>query len=112
MNPVVVVHFLAGLVSIGVALPLIRKKVPMNGWYGIRIPAAFKSDDAWYELNRYGGWLFLVWGLSIVATSIAGALVSKSGWIAYNFIALVVIVGGLVTVLSLIYRHARKQGFR
>jgi hypothetical protein len=37
----------------------------MNGAYGIRIPAAFESEQRWYDINAYGGrklagWSWLV----------------------------------------------------
>lgn len=109
MNPVVVVHFLAAAAAIVAALPLIQRRVKMNHWYGVRIPAAFASDEAWYDINRYGGRLLLRWGLSIAATALIGTFVTPPHWIAYNWIALVVIVAGLVWVLVQIRRYVRKR---
>jgi hypothetical protein len=51
-----------GLVNIGTAIlimalsiPLVLRKVKMNGIYGVRIPKSFSSDANWYEINAYGG---------------------------------------------------------
>ena len=44
-----------GLILIAVCLPLVKKKVKMNRWYGIRVPKAFRSEEDWYKINEYGG---------------------------------------------------------
>jgi len=105
MNPVVIVHLLAAATAIVAAVPLIQRRVKMNHWYGVRIPASFVSDEAWFDLNRYGGRLLLVWGLSIAATGLVGAFLKKRDWIAYDWVALVIIMGGLALVMAKIYRY-------
>lgn len=108
LNPVVIVHFLASIVAIVAALPLIRGRVKMNPWYGVRIPAAFESEARWYEINRRGGRLILIWGVVIAATAVAGLFLDPRGWVIYDFASLAIIAVGLVVVLVLIYRNARK----
>jgi hypothetical protein len=43
------------LVIIATAIPLVRGRIPMNAWYGVRIAKSFESDESWYAINRYGG---------------------------------------------------------
>ncbi len=51
-------HLLTGLLLVLVAMPLIRRKVAMNRWYGVRIRKAFASEANWYAINEVGGrWL-------------------------------------------------------
>jgi len=39
-----------------IAIPLILKKVPKNGFYGFRTPKTMAgSDEQWYRINREGG---------------------------------------------------------
>ena len=64
--PVPYVHIGIGLTSILLAIPLIRRKVPMNRLYGVRVPKAFASERNWYEINAYGGRLLLVFGLFVL----------------------------------------------
>lgn len=109
MNPVVIVHFLAGLVAVGASLPLIQGKVKMNAWYGVRIPAAFASETAWYDLNRYGGRLLLGWGVVLTAVAVVGAFLPRGLWIPYNLAALAVVFLGLALVMVKIYRYAGKR---
>jgi uncharacterized membrane protein len=109
MNPVVIVHFVVALLAIAAAVPLMRGVVKMNPWYGVRIPAAFESEERWFDLNRYGGRLLFLWGLCIVATALVGSQLRKSAWVAYDWSALVIVIGGLALVIALIFRHAGKK---
>jgi len=63
MIPPIVVHCGIGLATTAMAIPLVLRAVPMNRYYGVRIPKAFKSDRNWYDINAYGGKLLLVFGL-------------------------------------------------
>jgi uncharacterized membrane protein len=110
MNPVIIVHLLAAIVAVTASVPLIQKRVKMNHWYGVRIPASFASEEAWFDINRYGGRLLLAWGLAIAATAIGGAFLERKDWVAYNWTSLVIILGGLTLVLVKILAYARKRG--
>ena len=110
MNPIAVVHLLTAVVLVVTAVPLVVGLVPMNRWYGVRIRAAFASDAAWYEINRYGGWRLLVWGLTLALTGMVGMLLDEQHWAVYNWTALAVILGGLAVVLVATLRQARGLG--
>ena len=55
--------FFVGLVFVGLAIPLILKKIPPNQWYGFRTPKAFRDEETWYEINRYTGRIILLIGI-------------------------------------------------
>ena len=55
MTTIALVTLLSGILIFILSLPLISRKIPMNGGYGIRIPAAFESEQRWYDINAYGG---------------------------------------------------------
>src|ERR1017187_8333082 len=109
MNPVITIHLVAAIIIIAVSVPLIQRRVKMNHWYGVRIPAAFASDEAWFDINHYGGRLLLFWGLAIAATAMVGALLEKKDWMTYNWTALVIILGGLAFVVAKTFEYARKR---
>jgi len=44
-------------------LPLAAGRIPPNRWYGVRLPASYTSKENWYRINRFGGYVFLFWGL-------------------------------------------------
>ncbi len=42
----------------------------MNCYYGIRIRKAFRSDEDWYDINEYGGRVFIRWSFGIIVCGI------------------------------------------
>jgi hypothetical protein len=43
-----------GALIIAVCIPLLKNKIRMNRWYGMRFRKSFESDENWYKINRYG----------------------------------------------------------
>lgn len=50
-----------GLLFILFGAPLVKRKVPPNGFYGFRTSKALASDESWYEINSYGGRQLIRW---------------------------------------------------
>ncbi len=93
----------SGLLMILVALPLVKRRVPMNRWYGVRIPAAFESPERWYEVNEYGGRLLARWAGLLVAAGIAGWFVPPTDLLAYEgFGAAVALVAALAPLIQVL----------
>jgi hypothetical protein len=46
---------IVGLLMIGIAVPLIRRRIAPNGLYGLRVPATFSDEWVWYEANARSG---------------------------------------------------------
>jgi len=63
---------ISGLLLFFFSVPLALRKVPMNKYYGFRTLAAFKSDQAWYDINAYGGRQLAWWSLVLIAAGLAG----------------------------------------
>ena len=61
----------AGVLSIGLSIPLLHGKVRPNALYGVRFSESFQSDDAWFTINRYGAKRFILWALPMIAVGIA-----------------------------------------
>jgi uncharacterized membrane protein len=59
-----------GLLSIVTGLPLARRRVPPNRWYGIRLPATFADEYVWYETNAAGGRDLMVLGIIVVGVAV------------------------------------------
>lgn len=62
---------LAALVIITLAIPLVRGRISPNGFYGVRLPESFQSDDAWYSINRFGGKRLILWSVPLLLVGIA-----------------------------------------
>ena len=109
MNPVVFVHLIVALLIIGASMPLIQRRVKMNHWYGFRIRAAFASEERWYAINEYGGRLFFRWGVVLGLTALGGMWVEREEWIAYNLLALCVVIAGPAIIVVKVTNFARKS---
>lgn len=106
MNPIVWVHFVAAAIVVLLAQPLVRRKVPRNRWYGVRIPASLASDEACFDINAYGGRSLQLFGALLATMAAAGACVPRAHWVIYNLVALVVSGAGLATFLFVVRRDA------
>jgi hypothetical protein len=58
------------LLLIGLSVPLIRRRVRPNRFYGFRTPATLKNEPLWYEVNARTGRDLLVVGLGTVGLTV------------------------------------------
>jgi len=63
-------NIVSALLIIGISIPLVKKKIKMNSWYGVRIEKSFKSEENWYKINAYGGKELIVWSIPIILSGI------------------------------------------
>jgi len=75
MNHIAWLFIGTGLLIMVSAVPLIRRKIPMNKWIGVRFRSSFRSDSLWYDINEYGGWALVIASLSVVITGVVGLCV-------------------------------------
>lgn len=68
-----------GLLLIIVCVPLAKRRVKMNRWYGMRLSKAFMSEENWYKINEYGGKQFIVWSALMVLGGVATLLLPQFG---------------------------------
>ena len=59
-----------GILFIVISLPLLRGSIPMNRFYGFRIPKAFASDANWYAINEYGAKVLILWSMVMIASGV------------------------------------------
>ena len=86
----------ASLVIITIAIPLIRRRVPPNAIYGLRVPATFADEWVWYEADARSGRDLLALGMVLMAVTIAIPIVGFS-IVAYMAWAVVALAGVIVT---------------
>ena len=104
-----IVHIAAGLLVIALAIPLILRRVPMNHVYGVRIRQSFESDEAWYDINEYGGKWLLAYGIVLVVYGIAArpyAPPAQSIWSLVYVVAPFLLV---IPMLVMIVRYANNR---
>ena len=67
----------AGLLLIGLSVPLIRRKVRPNAWYGFRVRQTLADPEVWYAANAYAGKYLL--GIGVITVLTAGGLYRVAG---------------------------------
>jgi uncharacterized membrane protein len=106
--PIPYVHAGIGVAMVLVSLPLVMRLVPMNRFYGVRVPEAFASSRNWYEINAFGGRLLLAFGLFLIAFAYLGngmAPPPTSPWAPVFFLVPLL---ALVPVVGRIRAYARR----
>lgn len=94
-----------GVLLMALAVPLMRRRVPPNPLYGLRVRATFADSFVWYEANAANGRDLFLLG---AALALAAAVLP---WTLGEW-AVVPLVGGLVigTVVTAVRgtRHANR----
>jgi len=94
--PVVVALALVGALFVALAVPLMHRKVPPNGLYGLRVNATFADERVWYEANAASGRDLALLGvlLSSVAIGLPAAGIRGDkyllGWITITVVGVLV----------------------
>jgi hypothetical protein len=60
-----------GLLTIGLAIPLLQGNIGRNALYGVRFRQSFQSEEAWFAINRYGAKRMIIWALPVIAIGVA-----------------------------------------
>ena len=108
MSSAAIKFLLAGVLLLGLSLPLALRVVPMNHLYGFRTRAAFESPGNWYEINSHGGRLLAAWSLPIIAVGVAGLLLPEKYKLFYIGIAVIIVVVCIVIpILAFAMWHRR-----
>ena len=99
----------AGFVLSIVSLPLWLRLVPMNSFYGVRLPSTFVSDERWYDVNAVFGRHLFCWSLTVIAAGIAGFYQLPRHQDAYSWAAvtltLVGVAASVASTLVWMHRH-------
>jgi uncharacterized membrane protein len=66
-----IVFIAAGLVLIGVAIPLVARRIKPNLLYGLRVPATFADEWVWYEANAKSGRDIMLLGAAEIIMAVA-----------------------------------------
>lgn len=99
---------LTGLVTALSGLPLVRRRVPPNCWYGFRTPRTLRDERVWYEVNAYVGRLLVWYGLAILVTGGLMALAPPLPEDVLVAVFLAVVFAGLVALLVLSFRQLNR----
>ena len=91
-------------ILIGLSIPLIRRIVPPNGWYGFRVPRTLRDPVVWYEANAYSGKCLLMAGVAILVGSVSLYAVPALDGPSYATACAVVALGALAVAVIFSFR--------
>lgn len=94
-------------ILIGFSVPLIRRRVKPNWWYGVRVRATFADEWVWYEANAASGRDLLAVGALIVVLALVLPLAGLSEDAYSLTLCAVAVVGTLVAAVVGIVRANR-----
>jgi len=89
-----VLFAVVGLVSVVVGLPLARRSVRPNRWYGLRVPATFADEHVWYEANAVAGRDLMLLGAVLLLVALGLPRVATISRAAYAVTCTIVLVIG------------------
>lgn len=106
----VILYAAVGVLFIGLAVPLIKRRIPPNHLYGFRVPETLASEEIWYAVNEYSGRQLRLLGVIILA-AMPILFLLRIEEILFTIIMTVLLLGGVaVTVMhSFIYLHRLKR---
>lgn len=91
----------AGLLLSVLAVPLIRRKIGPNAWYGFRVSQTFADPEIWYAANAYTGRYLLGTGIITVLAAVGFYRVPGITLDAYALACAGAVLGALaVTVIE------------
>ena len=61
-----VLFTLMGALFIALGVPLLRRKIPQNSWYGVRVGATMTNKEVWYEANEVCGKDLVIFGAATI----------------------------------------------
>jgi len=100
-------HILCGAVVILISVPLLKRQVGMNRWYGIRFKKSFESEDNWYRINAYGAKRLILWSFVLLLIGVATLFVPLEG---HTVLAMALACAPLILLVPAVesYLYARK----
>jgi uncharacterized membrane protein len=86
------IYILGGLILIGLAIPLVLRRIPPNPIYGFRIQWTVNDPDSWYAVNAYAGKWLVFMGVFSIFSAIGLSLVPGISLLAYSLGCLAVFI--------------------
>ncbi len=108
MSITVAIFLFVGLLFVGISLPLVRRRVPPNQLYGLRVPATFADEWVWYEANARSGRDFITLGLAIMVVAVVLPFAVRIREPAYSLVLAGVLLVGTIAAAIRGWRTANR----
>lgn len=98
-----------GLLLIGLAIPMMLRRVKPNHWYGFRTRKTLSDERVWYASNAYGGkWLLILGIVHTVASFVLYFVPAlQNNLVAYTSAVGVIFLIGFTVVIVQSLRYLR-----
>ena len=98
----------SGLILVGAGVPLMRRIVPPNRWYGVRLRSALADERIWYAVNERSGRDLTILGITVVLVALVVPVVLRH-WPPelHVLVVAIVLVIGLMAVTGRAVRHIK-----
>jgi hypothetical protein len=100
-----VMQVTTSLLLIGLSIPLIRRMVAPNGWYGFRVRQTLEDPVVWYDANAYSGKCLLGAGVAILVNGVALYAIPNLDGPSYATACATADLGALAVAVTLSFRH-------
>lgn len=97
----------SGLLLILIALPLIKRRIKPNYYYGFRVKQTLENEAVWYAVNAYGGGRLLICGVITTLTAVGLYLLPGLSADTYALAVAAVVVIALAIGLADTWRYLR-----
>ncbi len=99
-------NIVVAILIIGISVPLVMRKIPMNHIYGIRFKKSFESDEHWFKINHYGGTQLILWSMPLLVIGLLTLLFPvRDGGIFTTLIACAPLI--LLVPAYMSYRYSK-----
>jgi hypothetical protein len=97
MTTILYLYLFAGLLLVGLSIPLILKKIKPNALYGFRVQQTLDDPSIWYAVNAYSGKWLLAAGIATIVAAVGFYLIPGISLDAYA-LACLGVVGTLLVI--------------
>ena len=92
---------LGGVLLVAISIPLIKRRVKPNHWYGFRTPRTLKGPNVWYPANEFGARRMLWVGVAWIAAAVIFYFIPDLSFVAYvSAVGAVAIIGTIIMVIQ------------
>ena len=99
MRSLLITYLSLGILFVAISVPLIRRSVPPNRWYGFRLRRTLEDPEVWYAVNAHLGRRLSWVGILLMAASLACYLAPGMTVDAYARVILVVLAVSLTVAI-------------
>ena len=103
-----ITFFITGFIFSALAVPLIRRKIKINNWYGIRLPQTMENEKVWYEVNSIMGKYLFGWGIFILCVIIYYVINPTNPEYLMVYVLLVILIMGTILFVIRSFRTAAR----